>query len=172
MVCLAEAWEGMEAWGAWGVSCTSVLAWQAELGVGGLCMVAVEVVGLEGRMALTGMEDTSCTPRQPSKLTSLRVIPEYSVLVIDSNIFPRCPSSPPLSKASAGRTWSPLVVITELDGITTNNSSLGEAVTVAIEYISSHVRSHSRSLKVQTSKDNYLQTLSIRSEQVGFAYES
>ena len=42
----------------------------------------------------------------------------------------------------------------------------------AVEYISSHMRSLSRSLKVQTSEGNYFQALSIRSEQVGFAYES
>ena len=63
----------------------------------------------------------------------------------------------------------PLAVITELDGIATNNSSVGDTATAAVEYISSHMRSHSRSLKVQTSKGNYPQTFSIRSEQVEFA---
>jgi hypothetical protein len=35
-------------------------------------------------------------------------------------------------------------------------------------YISSHVRSHSTSLKIQTSKGNYLSSLGIYSEQVDF----
>ena len=83
-------------------------------------MVAVEVVavvGLEGRMALTGMEDTSCTPRQPSKLTSLRVIPEYSVLVIDSNIL--LSSLSIFASLVESLCWTnlvPLALITELDG--------------------------------------------------------
>ena len=64
----------------------------------------------------------------------------------------------------------PHAVITELDGIATNNSFLADASTAAVEYIGSHMRSHTGSLKVQTS--NYHQTLSIRSEEVEFAYES
>ena len=37
----------------------------------------------------------------------------------------------------------PLAVITELDGIATNNSSLGEVAMAAVEYVASHMRSHS-----------------------------
>jgi hypothetical protein len=35
-------------------------------------------------------------------------------------------------------------------------------------YVSSHIRSHSASLKVQTSKGNYLSSLAIRTEDVDF----
>ncbi len=37
-----------------------------------------------------------------------------------------------------------------------------------MSHISSHIRSHSLSLKVQTSKGNYLSTLAIRTEEVDF----
>jgi protein SMG6 len=53
-------------------------------------------------------------------------------------------------------------VIMELDGLSSNLSKLGKAVA----YITSHVHSHSTSLKIQTLKDNYLTSLSVRIEQV------
>ena len=56
----------------------------------------------------------------------------------------------------------------ELDGLSSNSSQLGEAAQAALTYITSHVRSHSTSLKVQTSRGNYLTTLSVRVEQVDF----
>lgn len=37
-----------------------------------------------------------------------------------------------------------------------------------MEYMSSHLKTHSLSLKVQTSKGNYLSSLSVRTEQVDF----
>jgi protein SMG6 len=57
----------------------------------------------------------------------------------------------------------------ELDGLSSNTApQLSEAAQSAMSYISSHIRSHTVSLKVQTSKGNYLNTLSIRTEQVDF----
>ena len=56
----------------------------------------------------------------------------------------------------------------ELDGLSTNTSQLGEAAQTAMTYISSHIRSHASSLKVQTSKGNYLTSLSVRTEEVDF----
>ena len=105
---------------------------------------------------------------RPSKLTSLRVVPGYSALVIDTNIL----LSSLFIFASLVETlcWTILVslaVITELDAITTNTSSLGEAVTAAVEYISSHMWSHSRSL-VQTSKGNYLGHAASRTNRSSF----
>jgi hypothetical protein len=63
----------------------------------------------------------------------------------------------------------PLPVIMELDGLSSNPSQLGEAAQAAMTYLSSHIRSHATSLKVQTSKGNYLTSLSVRAEQVDFA---
>lgn len=56
----------------------------------------------------------------------------------------------------------------ELDGLSSNPSQLGEAAQSAMAYMSSHIRSHATSLKVQTSKGNYLTTLSVRTEEVDF----
>ena len=104
----------------------------------------------------------------PSILTSLRVVPEYNVLVIDTNIpFSSLSIFASLVESLCWTILVPLAVITEPGGIATNNLPLGEAATAAVEYIGSHMRSHTGSLKVQTS--NYHQTLSIRSEQVEFA---
>ncbi len=57
----------------------------------------------------------------------------------------------------------------ELDGISQNPSQLGEAARGAMAYLSSHIKSHSTSLKVQTSKGNYLSSLNVRTEEVDFS---
>ena len=54
----------------------------------------------------------------------------------------------------------------ELDGLSANTSQLGEAADTAMTYISTHIRSHALSKKVQTSKGNYLTSLSVRMEEV------
>jgi len=62
----------------------------------------------------------------------------------------------------------PLPAIMELDGLASNPTALGEAAKAAIEFVASRVRSHSDALKVQTSRGNYLSSLSVRVEQVDF----
>lgn len=57
----------------------------------------------------------------------------------------------------------------ELDGLCSNTSQLSVTAKEALAYISTRVRSHSASLKVQTSKGNYLSSLSVRAEEVDFA---
>lgn len=59
-----------------------------------------------------------------------------------------------------------LAVVTELDGLATGDSQLGAAARAALDYLVSHLRSHSLSMKVQTSRGNYLSSLVIRREQV------
>ncbi len=99
-----------------------------------------------------------------------RAIPGYTILVIDTNIL--LSSLPMFSSLVESLKWTiivPLPVIMELDGLSLNASPLGEAATAASQYIGSHLRSHSVSLKVQTSKGNYLTSLSFRCEHVDFS---
>ena len=63
----------------------------------------------------------------------------------------------------------PLPVIMELDGMVSGGSELAGPASEAVEYIASTVRVHGVSLKVQTTRGNYLATLSIRTEEVDFA---
>lgn len=64
----------------------------------------------------------------------------------------------------------PLPVVMELDGLARNSDTeLGVAAAAALEYIKSHVRSHATSLKVQTSKGNYLANLNVHTEEVDFS---
>jgi hypothetical protein len=103
-------------------------------------------------------------PRPP-----LSIIPGYTVLVVDTNIL--LSSLSLVSSLIESLRWTiiiPLPVIMELDGLSANTSQLGEAAQIAMSYISSHVRSHALSLKVQTSKGNYLTSLSVRTEEVNF----
>ncbi|KAG8897986.1 hypothetical protein FRB99_007736 [Tulasnella sp. 403] len=53
----------------------------------------------------------------------------------------------------------------ELDGLVNNPTELGAAATAALNYLVQAVQTLSTSLKVQTSKGNYLRSLSIRSEE-------
>lgn len=62
----------------------------------------------------------------------------------------------------------PLPVIMELDGLASNHTPLGEAAAAASAYIVAHLRTHSASLKILTSRGNYLQNLNVRTEQVDF----
>ncbi|KAI0670612.1 hypothetical protein C8Q78DRAFT_1170843 [Trametes maxima] len=103
--------------------------------------------------------------RQQSKM-----VPGYTILVVDTNILLSS-----LSEFSAlvesGR-WTvvvPLPVVMELDSQSTNATPLGQAADAALKYITSHVRTHSTSLKVQTSRGNYLSNLNVRNEQVDFS---
>ena len=59
-------------------------------------------------------------------------------------------------------------VITELDGLSKNPSALGNAANDALGFLISAVPAYSVSLKVQTSKGNYLRNLSVRSESINF----
>lgn len=61
----------------------------------------------------------------------------------------------------------------ELDGLTQNqHTELGSAAGSALQYITTQFRSHGKSLKVQTSKGNYLNSLTVRTEQVDFTDEA
>jgi predicted ribonuclease YlaK len=62
----------------------------------------------------------------------------------------------------------PLPVIMELAVLPSNVSQLGEAAQNAMLYMTTHIKSHSTSLKVQTSKGNYLVTLNVFTEDVDF----
>jgi len=57
----------------------------------------------------------------------------------------------------------------ELDGLANNPTPLGQAAQAAMQYITSSIRTYSTSLKVQTSKGNYLTTLTIRTEEIDFS---
>jgi hypothetical protein len=99
----------------------------------------------------------------------MNIVPGYTVLVVDTNILLSSLSS--FSSLVESLRWTilvPLPVIMELDGLASKSSQLEEAATAAITYVTSHVRTHTVALKVQTSKGNYLPTLTVRSEQVDF----
>jgi protein SMG6 len=113
-------------------------------------------------------------PRRPTASTPmLNVVPGYSVLVLDTNIL--LSSLSVVASIIESLRWTvviPVPVIMELDGLGSNISQLGEAAQEAVAYITSHVRSHAMSLKVQTSKGNYLTSLNVRTEQVEFSDEA
>ncbi|KAJ7489926.1 hypothetical protein B0H11DRAFT_1046908 [Mycena galericulata] len=101
---------------------------------------------------------------------SLSIVPGYTILVVDTNIL--LSSLPMFASVVESLQWTvviPLPVIMELDGLSANPTQLGEAAQAAMAYLSAHIRSHATSLKVQTSKGNYLTSLSVRAEQVDFA---
>jgi hypothetical protein len=101
--------------------------------------------------------------------TQLQLVPGYTVLVLDTNIL--LSSLPMVASLVQSLRWTvvvPLPAIMELDGLASNANALGDAAKAAIEFVASHVRSHSDGLKVQTSRGNYLSSLSVRAEQIDF----
>ncbi|ORX36586.1 hypothetical protein BD324DRAFT_580049 [Kockovaella imperatae] len=123
----------------------------------------------ERRRRLRSMLD-SALPRPSSKpkkssRKSLHAMPGYTTLVFDTNVL--LSSLELVKRVIDGGQWKvvvPLPVITELDGLSRNPPPLGESASLAITYLEARVRSHSRNLKIQTSKGNYLSDLTIRAE--------
>lgn len=98
-------------------------------------------------------------------------MPGYSVLVVDTNIL--LSSLAEFSALVESGSWTivvPLPVIMELDSQASGNTTpLGQAAATALTYITAHIRLHAASLKVQTSRGNYLTNLNVRTEQVDFS---
>ncbi|KAG0705195.1 hypothetical protein DFH29DRAFT_908006, partial [Suillus ampliporus] len=111
--------------------------------------------------------------RKNASMPSLNIVAGYTILVLDTNIILSSLSA--IASIIESLRWTvvlPVPVIMELDGLSSNPSKLGEAAQEAVAYITSHIRSHSMSLKVQTSKGNYLSSLSVRIEQVDLTDEN
>ncbi|PPR08027.1 hypothetical protein CVT24_010868 [Panaeolus cyanescens] len=116
---------------------------------------------------------TSRRPRGAASRPLLPIVPGYTVLVIDTNILLSALSI--FSSFIESFRWTvivPLPVIMELEGLSKDTNTIGEAAKSAMGYISSHIRSHALSLKVQTSRGNYLTSLNVRTEQVDFSDKS
>ncbi|KAF8638491.1 hypothetical protein AX16_010474 [Volvariella volvacea WC 439] len=114
---------------------------------------------------------TSMSRKATDSLVRLNIVAGYTILIIDTNIFLSSLSN--LASVIESMRWTvviPLPVIMELDGLALNDSQLGIAAQNALSYITSHIRTHSASLKVQTSKGNYLTSLNVRTEQVDFSH--
>jgi protein SMG6 len=111
--------------------------------------------------------------KERSTHSLLPIVPGYTVLVIDTNVL--LSSLSMFASLVESNRWTimvPLPVIMELDGLKSNSGDLGRAADTALAYITSHIRSHSLSLKVQTSKGNYLTNLNVRIEEVNFTSET
>ncbi|KZT61497.1 hypothetical protein CALCODRAFT_479780 [Calocera cornea HHB12733] len=106
---------------------------------------------------------------QPRVRRDLQVQRGYTILVLDTNVL--ITSLLQVQNLIEGMRWTvvlPLPVLAELDGLR-SHANLSDMATLALEYIKSHVRSHSKSLKVQTSKGNYLSNLAVTTEVLDFS---
>ncbi|KAI0029640.1 hypothetical protein K488DRAFT_35566, partial [Vararia minispora EC-137] len=112
------------------------------------------------------------TPRRtkrPAPAPTVRLAPGYTVLVLDTNIL--LASLPAVQSLIESNRWTivvPLPVIMELDGLSSAGSALASQARAAVELLITRVRTHSIALKVQTSRGNYLSSLSVRREAVDF----
>lgn len=91
------------------------------------------------------------------------------MLVLDTNVL--LSSLPMVAALIEKHTWTvvvPLPVIMELDGLSSSGSAFGEAAMAASGYLQSALRPHGISLKIQTSRGNYLPSLAVRAESVDF----
>ena len=123
----------------------------------------------ESSRSTTGSRNPKNTSDSVSKVP--RFAAGYTVLVIDTNVL--VTPGELLRQLVESNKWMvivPLAVITELDGLKRNNNTLGEEADRAIKFLESHIRSHTKYLKVQTSRGNYLTDLTIRSEDIDFGF--
>ncbi|CDW96815.1 hypothetical protein [Sporisorium scitamineum] len=100
------------------------------------------------------------------------VTPGYTVLVVDTNVI--VTPGEVIAQLIESRRWTviiPLAVITELDGLRRNDNELGKEAERAIQFLESRIKSHSKYVKVQTSRGNYLSDLSCRSEDIDFTWQ-
>ncbi|GAA5991646.1 hypothetical protein JCM11641_000208 [Rhodosporidiobolus odoratus] len=99
-----------------------------------------------------------------------RLFAGFTVLVFDTNIL--LTSLKLFRELVEAECWTivvPLAVITELDGLKRNATALGAAAVEMVDYLESAIRTHSRYLKIQTSRGNYLKDLAIRNESIDFS---
>ncbi|KAI9023877.1 hypothetical protein CLU79DRAFT_718634 [Phycomyces nitens] len=99
------------------------------------------------------------------------VIPGKTVLILDTNCFIGHLEN--IKNLFAANKWLivvPLVVITELDGISSNAAPLGTVAMNALKLIEETLAKKQRvnGLRVQTSHNNFMYDISIRSEQFIF----
>lgn len=110
-------------------------------------------------------------PKKPTPKPTNVIVPGYTVLVVDTNIL--LSSLSMFASLVEGLRWTviiPLPVIMELDGLAASNApQLAEASKAALSFIQSNLKTLSTSLKVQTSRGNYLSSLNVRTEQVDFS---
>ncbi|KAK0550177.1 hypothetical protein OC845_002777 [Tilletia horrida] len=111
------------------------------------------------------------TPARQAAARALHALPGYTILVLDTNIL-LTPAGNLLAMLVESKRWTvvlPLAVITELDGLSKNRNQVGDAAKAALNYIERSLRTHSKWLKIQTSRGNYLYNLNIRFEHIDFA---
>ncbi|KAL0091817.1 hypothetical protein J3Q64DRAFT_1875252 [Phycomyces blakesleeanus] len=99
------------------------------------------------------------------------VIPGKTVLILDTNCFIGHLEN--IKNLFAANKWLivvPLVVVTELDGISSNAAPLGTVAMNALKLIEETLAKKQRvnGLRVQTSHNNFMYDISIRSEQFVF----
>ncbi|KAI7872751.1 hypothetical protein BDF14DRAFT_1716361 [Spinellus fusiger] len=102
---------------------------------------------------------------------SERVLPGKTVLILDTNCFiGQLADIVTLFEANKWLIVVPLVVVTELDGIANNSSTLGTMASGALKLIEETLAKKQRmnGLRIQTSRNNFLYDISIRYEKFIF----
>ncbi|WRT66431.1 uncharacterized protein IL334_003387 [Kwoniella shivajii] len=121
---------------------------------------------LQGLLSTPSTANKSTNSRsKKSKRSSLNIVPGYTMLLFDTNVL--VDSLGLFSKVVESGQWSvivPLPVVTELDGLSKEPAPLGSNAKSSIKYLESTIRTHSLTLKIQTTKGNYLSDLLIRTE--------
>ncbi|EIW70341.1 hypothetical protein TREMEDRAFT_29293 [Tremella mesenterica DSM 1558] len=111
-------------------------------------------------------------PTKPTRSTrkknisKLRISPGHTVLIFDTNVLlSSLVSFTSLVQSRKYKCIIPLPVITELDGLAKQPTSLGKSAMEAVEYVEKNVKING-GVKVQTTRGNYLSDLNIRTEQI------
>ncbi|MCO5585391.1 hypothetical protein L7F22_039324 [Adiantum nelumboides] len=117
----------------------------------------------------TASRQQSSTKSKTSTQTSIRIVPGYTTLLLDTNVM--LTPTDILSQLIKSKRWMviiPLSVVTELDGLKRREGDVGKRAQDAIKFLETKVKTHSTNFKVQTSRGNYLTDLRFRTEDIDF----
>ncbi|CAO1621927.1 unnamed protein product [Jaminaea pallidilutea] len=123
------------------------------------------------RVTQTKLRHSSGSGDQGRRSVADDAITGYTVLVLDTSTV-LASSSSLMQRLVESKRWTvvvPLAVVMELDRLKLRPAPRGEEAMLALSFLEGAVKGHSRSLKVQTRKGNYLSDLTFRNEDIDLA---
>ncbi|WWC89258.1 uncharacterized protein L201_004179 [Kwoniella dendrophila CBS 6074] len=120
---------------------------------------------LQGLLSGPSAPSTKSTTSRSKNLkrSNIHMVPGYTMLLFDTNVL--VDSLNLFSKIVESGQWTvivPLPVVTELDGLSKEPGPLGNNSKLSITYLEKRIKTNSLTLKIQTTKGNYLNDLLIR----------
>ncbi|KAH8917929.1 hypothetical protein BT69DRAFT_1226204 [Atractiella rhizophila] len=142
-----------------------------------LLEVGIQARRRELRAILRNQRSVSSSSARPrhrqQQPQTLQLVPGYTTLVFDTNVF--LGSMALFTTLLTSQMWTivvPLAVVMELEGLKKNAPPLGTMASDSLVLLENSMKPHRMTLKIQTSKGNFLSDLTFRVEQFDFTSET